>query len=61
MLATVIAKPMPFCATSALPSHCGGACSADIAENCGESATTHKPQNTSAARRSPSIVSGISG
>jgi hypothetical protein len=52
---------MPFCATSALPSSCGGANCDDSAENCGESATTQKPQKSSAAMRSPNASSGNNG
>lgn len=40
-------KPMAFCKASALPTISGGQAVADKAENCGESATTVAPQNSS--------------
>ena len=44
----VIAKPSEFWIASALPTICGGQALADIAENCGESATTDIPTAASA-------------
>ena len=56
MLTTVMRKPMPFCATSALPSSCGGANCDDSAENCGESATTQKPQKKQRGDAQPECI-----
>jgi hypothetical protein len=61
MLITVIKKPTPFCSTSALPSHWGGAFCEDMAENCGESATTTTPQNSKATSCTSGQRSGIKG
>ena len=41
-----MAKPSEFWMASALPTICGGQALADIAENCGESATTLIPHSS---------------
>src|SRR5262245_20466052 len=47
-------NPMLFCTASADPTASGGLSLADIAENCGESATTKNPQTA----RSPNPSAG---
>src|SRR5947209_14072872 len=61
MANTVIRNPTLFWTARAEPTASGGLAIADMAENCGESATTKKPHTASRATASSTEIRGNAG